>query len=150
MMTIQPDGTDRYRLLDRRGRQIGWIRGRAVRFDGFVSEQDVIDASKRAWRALERVLDRGFERETGTEPSTALKLVRDRAYEWISRGRIPIARILRHEADRKKAFAIEILVPPGIPSHLVFVTARAIAEGFDQEPREQALPPPRRTPLDAA
>jgi hypothetical protein len=81
MLHVVPDGENRHRLIDHHGRDVGWIRGRAVRFLGFASEADVLDAARRAWRALNDILRRTIDGSTARPALRNLKLVHDGAYE---------------------------------------------------------------------
>ena len=139
-MRVLPDGENRYRLTGEDGRELGWIRGRAVRFLGFASADHVMAVAQRAWHALQAVLRRegaAQRRETGV--LGALRLVHDGAYEWISDGRIPVARLHRPtRVGRQASFAIELVVPSNASHRLPIAAARAIADAV--EPARVSMP----------
>ena len=136
MLDIVPNGENRYRIVDAAGEEIGWIHGRAVRFFGFTSQHQVVDAARRAWRALERVLNRELTRASVITRLAPLRLVHDGAYEWISDGRVPIARMVRSPQDER--FAIELVVPSRAPESLVLSAARAIGDSLRAPPDDAA------------
>ena len=145
MLNVIPDGENRYRLTSDDGREVGWIRGRALRFRGFASERDVVDAARRAWRALQGELRRAFVTpRTHRNRVGPLKLVHDGAYEWISDGVMPVARLVRPPADRgpNPSFAIELLVPSYASDEVAIAAAHAIAESLkvpsDHSPEHDA------------
>ena len=129
MLRVLPDGENRHRLLDEHGKEVGWIRGRAVRFFGF-AETQVVDAARRAWRAVEDVLRRQLPPGPEVRPLRRLGFVHDGAYEWISDGTVPVARLFRPNADAggDSSFAIELVVPSYASDVVAIAAARAIAE----------------------
>ena len=159
MLHVLPDGERRYRLIDGDGREVGWIRGRAVRFFGFLSEQDMVTAARNAWRALQTVLARAVGRAAdggGTLPRQ-LRLVHDGAYEWISDGVIPVARVFRPRPSIESSMALELVIPAYADERVAVAAAHAIADALSQT----ATPALRRSvvtdvgsraeaPLDAA
>ena len=131
MLHLLPDGEHRYRLIDGDGREVGWIRGRAVRFLGFLSEEEMVKAASKAWRALQTVLARAVGGAADESPPSQLRFVHDGAYEWISDGMIPIARIFRSKSPFEAPLAIE-LVMPSPDEQLTKAAALAIAEALGQ------------------
>ena len=131
MLHLLPDGERRYRLIDGDGREIGWIRGRAVRFLGFLSEEEMVTAVSKAWRALQTVLARAVGRAADGE-LRHLRVVHDGAYEWISDGMIPIARIFRPKGSIDSSLAIELVMPPSADEQLTKTAALAIAQALGQ------------------
>jgi hypothetical protein len=129
MLHVISDGERRHRLIDHQGREVGWIRGRAVRFLGFASESDVMDAARRAWRALDEILRHVVDGATARPALQSLKLVHDGAYEWIADGAVPIARLFRPNA-RDASFAIELLVPTYVPDHVAVSAMHAMADAL--------------------
>lgn len=132
MLHVMPDGERRYRLIDDGGREVGWIRGRAVRFFGFTSEQEVMTAAANAWRALQTVLARAVARAANRVVPRQLRLVHDGAYEWISDGTIPIARLFRPRPLQESSFAIELVVPSYADETVAVSAAHAIADSLRQ------------------
>jgi hypothetical protein len=133
MLHVVADGENRHRLIDHQGRDVGWIRGRAVRFLGFASEADVVDAARRAWRALSDILQRTVDGPTARPALQNLTLVHDGAYEWIADGAVPIARLFRPTA-RDSAFAIELLVPTHVPDGVAMSAIHAMADALRPQP----------------
>lgn len=129
MLHVVADGEKRHRLIDHQGREVGWVRGRAVRFLGFASESDVMNAARRAWSALNDVLRRTVDGISARPALRHLKLVHDGAYEWIADGAIPIARLYRPGA-RDTSFAIELLVPSHVPDRVALSAIHAMADAL--------------------
>lgn len=157
MLHVLPDGERRYRLIDDAGREVGWIRGRAVRFFGFVSEQEVMTAARKAWRALQTVLARAVAHAADRALPRQLRLVHDGAYEWISDGTIPIARLYRPRPFDGTSFSIELVVPVYADEEVAVSAAHAIAEALNHPgeslSRKDALATQgagEAVPLDAA
>jgi hypothetical protein len=121
MITVLADGDGRHRLEDATGRSIGWVRGRAIGFGGMGSEGGAVAAVVTAWPALTAALRRHYFGPPADEPAwDQLRLVHDGAYEWVSDGRRPLARLHRPTADRRDGdvggdlagdFAIEFVLP---------------------------------------
>ena len=132
MLQILPDGDGRYRLIDGDGREVGWIRGRALRFFGVLSEQEMMTAASKAWRALQTVLARAVGRAADGALPRQLRVVHDGAYEWISDGMIPIARVFRSKSSIDSSLAIELVMPSYADEQLAKSAALAIAEALDQ------------------
>ena len=131
MLQVLPDGERRYRLIDD-GREVGWIRGRAVRLFGFVSEQEVMTAARTAWRALQEVLARAVARAADRGLPQELRLVHDGAYEWITDGTMPIARLFRPRPLEGSSYSIELVVPAYVDEQIAVSAAHAIAEALNQ------------------
>jgi hypothetical protein len=113
MIRVIEDGERRHRLEDRSGRHIGWIRGHVVGFRGLPSERRAVDSAFVAWQALEGALGKHyFGWKQPPVSRDRLKLVHDGAYEWVSDGDIPLARLYRPPADMPQdSFAIEVVLP---------------------------------------
>ena len=132
MLHVLPDGDRRYRLVDGDGREVGWIRGRAVRFLGFLSEGEMVTAASRAWRALQTVLSGTVGRAAEGLPPRRLRLVQDGAYEWISDGVLPIARVFRPRSSSDSSLAIELVMPAYADDQVTRSAAMAIADALSQ------------------
>lgn len=129
MLHVLPDGDKRHRLIDDYGNDVGWIRGRAVRFFGFASEEQVVGAARRAWGALQRVLRRGVTDPSAQARLRSLHLVHDGAYEWIADGAVPVARLFRpSEGSAAASYAIELVVPSYADDSMAIPVAHAIAK----------------------
>lgn len=129
-MKVLSDGDNRYRLTNDDGRELGWIRGRALRFFGFASADDVMAAAQRAWHALVAVLRADVFASRGQESHPTLRLERDGDYDWISDGQMLLARMRRPRSNtgRDASFDIELVVPVSANKRLPLRAARAIAE----------------------
>ncbi len=129
MWNIQSDASGRHRLIGHDDREIAWVHGRAVRFHGIATEQQAIEAAKTAWRVLQSALSVSDGDARFTPRLHRLRFVHDGAYEWISDGRLPVARLYRPDDGNSSSagFAIELLVPAYAPEGLALDAARAIA-----------------------
>jgi len=122
MLSVFETGEASFRLSDRHDEDVGWIRGAALGFDGFGSEADAIAAAVAGSQALAGYLDRlsGATQPSG-RTTGRVRLVHDGAYEWVSRGSTPLARLYRPERDlpqrsRRRTFAVEFVLPSYVKS----------------------------------
>jgi hypothetical protein len=113
MITFHADGENRYRLERPDGREVGWIRGRVIGFGGMRTEAQAIGAVRAAVPAFDAALRRHyFGWPTRVIDGAEFRLVHDGAYEWVSMGVQPLARLFRPEARRRHGdFAIEFVLP---------------------------------------
>ena len=96
MFSVLQDGPRRHRLADGTGADVGWIRGRAIGFRGLRNKSDAIAAASAGWRSLQTLLRRGYARwPRQVVDWERLRFVHDGAHEWVSDGRIPLARLQR-------------------------------------------------------
>jgi hypothetical protein len=87
-------GTLPARGRHRRGRRL--IRGKSIGFRGLRNEAEVIVAASVGWRTLQSLLHREYAGRPREEVNwERLRFVNDGAYEWVSDGRIPLARVFR-------------------------------------------------------
>lgn len=96
MFSVLADGPRRHRLTDGTGAELGWIRGRAIGFRGLRNKSEAIAAASAGWRSLQTLLHREYAswpREVVDWEN--LRFVHDGAHEWVSDGRIPLARLQR-------------------------------------------------------
>lgn len=133
MLHAVPDGENRFRLTDQHNRERGWIRGRAVRFTGFSSEADVLEAVRQVWYALEDYLRSEFRyHQPNARFLNDLRFAHDGAYEWIIDGRVPVARIFRPAgADGAATYAMELVLPAFAGAKARIGAARAMASALD-------------------
>ena len=140
MFSVLASGPGRYRLQDGTGADVGWIRAGVIGFRGFHTEAEAITAASVGWRALQSWL-RGV-RPTWPRQSVdwdALRFVHDGAHEWISDGRIPLARLYRGtprvavpldetapESAEPRGLAIEFVVPSWTDEGAVIPIARTL------------------------
>src|SRR5215211_3568437 len=96
MFSVLADGPGRYRLEDGTGVAAGWIRGKSIGFRGLRNEAEAIVAASAGWRTLQSLLRREFATWPRQEVDwERLRFVSDSAHEWVSDGRIPLARLCR-------------------------------------------------------
>ena len=131
MIRIMADGESRHRLETDAGRHVGWIRRRAIGLRGLAPEGAAVHAATTAWHSLEAVLQREYPGWPRFEPAfDRLRLVHDGAYEWISDGRTPIARLHRPREGADASFAIEFVLPSfsteGVAIAAALLMARSI------------------------
>ncbi|HYD52170.1 MAG TPA: hypothetical protein VEA99_06070 [Gemmatimonadaceae bacterium] len=129
MLSFHGDGENRHRVEAPGGTSIGWVRGRTVGFRGLSSEHEAIDAAVDASRALGAVLRRAFPGWPDHTPAArSLRLVHDGAHEWISDGRVPIARLLRVRGDAspERSYGLEFVLPSYASEGLALTAAQAI------------------------
>lgn len=116
MIRFLGDGDGKYRLVNAGDEEVGWIRGRVIGFRGFDSEEHAVAAAVVGAEALGAFLERQTGRRHLPEPAEPLRLVHDGAHEWISDGRVPVARLSRPPTsaaggDASGSFAIEFVLP---------------------------------------
>ena len=96
MISVLADGESCYRLHDPTGGDVGWIRGRTIGFHGRWTEAQAIAAAAAGWPTFQGMLQREFPGwPMQTVALDALRVVHDGAYEWVSDGRVPVARLGR-------------------------------------------------------
>jgi hypothetical protein len=107
-----------FRLSDGQGRDVGWIRGTAFGFGGFATEEEAIEAALVGSGALSAYLERSFGQPAATTvPGAPVSLVHDGAWEWVSRGMRPLARLHRPDParalidPRERSYRIEFVLP---------------------------------------
>ena len=94
MFSVLSDGPGRYRLEDGTGTDAGWIHGNAIGFRGLRNEAEAIVAASAGWRTLQSLLHREYAAWPRQEVNwELLRFVNDGAHEWVSDGRIPLARL---------------------------------------------------------
>ena len=131
MLRILADGDARYRLEDAAGAHVGWIRGRALGFLGPRSDAEAMAAVAAAWPSFDAALERhfaGWPREAVALDQ--LRTVHDGAYEWVSDGRRPLARLIRPPADGHGALGIEFVLPSYASEGVVISVAPVVANAL--------------------
>jgi hypothetical protein len=140
MFSVLADGPGRYRLGDGTGADAGWIRGRSIGFRGLHSESEAIVAASAGWRTVQSLLHREFAAWPRQEVDwERLRFVHDGAHEWVSDGRIPLARVCRtdpgaaHDRDDASVapgstppLAVEFVVPSWMSDDSVVPLAHAL------------------------
>ena len=131
MVKVITEDDHRYRLEDDAGRDIGWILHRVIGFRGFGDEAEAINAAFDAWCALETLLGRvDRTRRQTTVAREKLRLVHDGSAEWVSDGRVPLARVQRPDRTRSRnpSFAIELQLPSHATDGLRIAAALYLAQ----------------------
>ena len=138
MFSILTDGPRRDRLEDSTGANAGWIRGRSIGFRGLRNDAEAIVAASAGWRTLQSLLRREYAAWPRQEVDwERLRFVYDGAHEWVSDGRIPLARVYRtghraaHDRDDVVAavgptLAVEFVVPAWMSEESVIPLAHAL------------------------
>ncbi len=152
MLRVLGDGEGRHRIESADGVPLGWIRGRAIGFRGLPDETVAVRAAVAAVRALEAVLRREYPGWPRYEPRLdALRLVHDGAYEWISDGTAPIARLLRPGADAPdERYGLEFVLPSYASEGLAVSAAQALARALAPHLGVPAAARPAPSATDAA
>ena len=139
MFSVFADGPGRYRIEDAAGADAGWIRGRSIGFRGLRSDAEAIVAASAGWRTLRSLLHREFTAWPRQEVDWEhLRFVHDGAHEWVSDGRIPLARVYRTSGTERGRpdvpatiapagrLAVEFVVPSWMDMETVVPLARAL------------------------
>ena len=129
MLTVHADGESRYRLENEHGAQVGWIRGRTIGVTGLHTERDALRAAAAGARAVQTALRRQYPGWPQHQPALeALRLVHDGAYEWVTDGRQPIARLLRLDSASpfQAPFGLEFVMPSFSSEGVAIVVAQAL------------------------
>jgi hypothetical protein len=140
MVRFLADGENGHRLERADGVHIGSIRGRAIRLLGLRSEEEAIEASVVIWRALDAALERQFPGWPRHDPlADEIRLAHDGAYEWITDGERPLARLLPPRSASSGAnFALEFVMPSFASEGAMIAVAGTMVRALDefrQEPR---------------
>ena len=131
MLSVFETGEASFRLSDRHDEDVGWIRGGTLGFDGFASEADAIAAAVAGSEALRRHLDRinGSVQPTPA-PTGRTRVVHDGAYEWVSRGTAPLARLFRPARagapPKHRGHAVEFVLPSYVKAGSVITAAQVV------------------------
>lgn len=133
MLSVLADGENRHRLKNEDGEQIGWIRGRAIGFMGLPDEEAARRAAAAGARALRLSLRQVYPGWPQYEPSLEqLRIVHDGAYEWVSDGRVPLARLLRtrSEGSDPALFGVEFQLPSFASEGIAILAAQALGRAL--------------------
>lgn len=140
MFSVLAEGPRRFRLENGTGSNAGWIRGKSIGFRGLRNDAEAIVAASAGWRTLQSLLHgEGAARPRQKVDWEHLRFVNDGAYEWVSDGRMPLARVYRtgHGTVRtgddvagaggsKPELAIEFVVPTWMSDESVIPLAHAL------------------------
>jgi hypothetical protein len=130
-LRLMSEGDGKYRLENSAGAVIGWIRGQVIGLTGFASVADAMAIVPMLNQRLETLLSQHPARRlpTGVQYD-ALHLVHDGAYEWITAGARPIARVYRPgiAGMPSDAVSIEFVLPASVTETAIIRAALAIVE----------------------
>lgn len=131
MLNVFETGEESFRLSNSNDEEVGWIRGDALGFTGFDTEDAAIAAALRGGDALRGYLERlSGTSEVIEESKGKVKLVHDGAYEWVTRGSTQLARLYRPEPDsaqrKRGVFAVEFVLPSYVRSGTVISAAQVV------------------------
>ena len=131
MFRVLGDDEGRHRIESDDGAAIGFVRGRYINISGLAGESAAIRAAVPAARALDTVLRREYSGWPRYEPRLdALRVVHDGAYEWISDGAAPIARLLRPRSDAEERYGLEFALPSFASEGFAVTAALALAHAL--------------------
>lgn len=134
MLSIHSDGDERHRLERADGAEIGWIRGRAIGFRGLAERADALPAAVAGTRALQVILRQAYPGWPQYEPALdTLRLVHDGAYEWVSDGTVPLARLVKTSADDASGpwLGLEYVLPSFASEGVAITAAQALARALE-------------------
>jgi len=142
MLKILSEGDAKHRVEDSTGTQIGWISGRAIGFRGFPTESDAREAAIAARRALDRALRQHYAGWPPYEPRLdQIRTMHDGAYEWLSDGTTPIARLLRPQRRAyDHSFGVELVLPSYASEGVAITAAHRVATATTPYRGELATP----------
>lgn len=134
MIKVLAAGENRHRLEDADGKHVGWIQGRALGFRGMRSEAEALAAVATAWRSFDAALRRHYFGRPAHETSLdVLRLVHDGAYEWVTDGRAPLARLYR-PGDVGGDYAIELVLPSYASEGVAISVAQVVGSALHSRP----------------
>ena len=128
MLNVFETGDGSFRLASQRDEDVGWIRGDALGFGGIPTEADAIAAAVAGNQALTGYLERTLGASYPATPTTGrVKLAHDGAYEWVSRGPVPLARLYRPVGDDTgRGFGVEFVLPSYVKEGALISLAQII------------------------
>jgi hypothetical protein len=134
MLRFLAEGDRRHRLERGDGTPVGHISGQTIRIIGLTSEDEACDAAAPVRRAFDAALAQQYPGWRRDGSSDARRLVHDGAYEWISDGNSPIARLIRPRADRStdESFAIEFVLPSYANEGVAIAAADTMVRALDE------------------
>ena len=143
MVTVHFEGDNRHRLEDGSGMWIGWIHGRSIGLRGMRDEEEATATVLALWEPLQVALAQHFPgRPIHAIRPSRLHVVHDGAFEWISDGLTPLARLIRRSGPRgAEQVAIEFALPSYANEGVVVSVAHVIALALlnHRAERERAL-----------
>lgn len=131
MIRILAEGENLHRLEDASGCWIGWVRGRSIGLRGMHTETEAIAMAGALWEPLEAALARQFPgRAVRSVLPSEIRIVHDGSGEWVSDGRIPMARLLREADGRSARISLEFPLPSYAHLNAVLSVAHVVALAF--------------------
>ena len=130
-LRLMSQGDGKYRLENSAGAIIGWIRGQVVGLTGFASIEDAMAIVPLLNQRLETLLAQSHARRPPIEVQyDTLRLAHDGAYEWITDGARPIARVYRPgiAGTPSDSVSIEFVLPAFATEAAIIQAALAIVE----------------------
>lgn len=158
MLKVFEIAEESFQLVDGRGKEVGWIRGSALGFSGLLTEKEAIAAAVAGSSALGTFLQRSFGAPaTPPDPGAPLRVVHDGAYDWVSRGSHPLARLYRPGTARNGdghdgSYRVEFVLPSYARAAAAIGAAQQVHRAIESraEPTGQtAASSARATPLQA-
>lgn len=133
MVMIVASGDDGYRLEGEDGATVGSLRRGIIRLGRFEDEAALLEAAPVLWRALEGALRMHFAGWPRYAPAPGtLGLAHDGAYEWVSDGKVPLARLVRVDAGTAGAhLALEYVLPSFASEGVAITVAQALARALE-------------------
>ena len=133
MFSVLADGPGRYRLGDGTGADLGWIRGKTIGFRGLRNKSEAFVAASVGWKTLRTSLRREYADWPRQEVDwERLRIVNDGAHDWVSDGRIPLARVYRSGSGSApgrhaaRTLAVEFVLPSWLGEERIIPLARAL------------------------
>ena len=133
MFSVLADGAGRYKLGNGSGANVGWIRGKTIGFRGLRNKSEAIVAASVGWKTLRTSLRREYADWPRQEVDwERLRFLNDGAHDWVSDGRIPLARVYRsgsgsaHGPSPARTLAVEFVLPSWLSEERVIPLARAL------------------------
>lgn len=141
MLSVFETGDATFRLSNSRDEEVGWIKGGALGFGRLPTEADAIEAALAGGDALAGYLDRLSGASQPSERSTGkVKVVHDGAYEWVTRGGTPIARLYRPDRDpaqrKQGTFAVEFVLPSYVKDGTTIAAAQVVHHAITRLEKE--------------
>jgi len=130
-LRLMSQGDGKYRLENSAGAVIGWIRGQVIGLTGFASVADAMSTVPMLSQKLDTLLAQDHARRPAIDVQyDTLRLAHDGAYEWITDGARPIARVYRPgiAGTPTDSVSIEFVVPGSVTEAAIIQAALAIAE----------------------
>lgn len=139
MFNVVSVGDDRHQLETADGTVAATVHNGVVRLGAFRSDEEIIAAATALWPAFDATLQRQYTGWPMYRPrANALRLVHDGAWEWVSDGRRPLARVVRPSAlSDDDVSRLEFVLPSYATEGVVIVAAVSLARALERFTRQQ-------------